>query len=174
MWHLLPYAQLLQLLEMDADELAVLLREEDFLDIKLKDKPVCEPLCWKDMRDVDLSAVKATMESLSLEGKKPFEFDYMMPQVEFSGKEIFGTRMIYLFSGLYQKSFDVPSEEYCSDELLESYRRVGVNGIYTQGVLYMLSEFPFDAVFGAALGQFFQSCKPLLPTDRQRRLKGEF
>ena len=144
MWHLLPYEQLLELLEVDADELAVLLREEDFLDIKLKDKPVCERLVWKDAAGLDLSAVKASMDSLSLEGKEPFQFDYIMPDVEFSGKEIFGTRMIYLFSGLYQKSFDVDSEEYCSDELLESYRRVGINGIYTQGVLYMLSEFPFE------------------------------
>ncbi|MBP3633662.1 MAG: hypothetical protein J6J43_03710 [Oscillospiraceae bacterium] len=144
MWHLLPYEQLLELLEMDADELAVLLREEDFLDIKLGDKPICERLAWKDMAGYDLSAVKASMESLSLEGKEPFQFEYIKPQVEFSGKEIFGTRMIYLFSGLYQKSFDVDSEEYCSDELLESYQRVGINGIYTQGVLYMLSEFPFE------------------------------
>lgn len=144
MWHLLPYEQLLELLNMDADELAVLLREEDFLDIKLGDKPMCERLRWKGTEHLDLSAVKTAMESLSLEGKAPFQFEYRMPDAEFSGKEIFGTRMIYLFSGLYQKSFDVDSEEYCSDALLESYRRVGINGIYTQGVLYMLSEFPFE------------------------------
>ena len=149
MWHLLDYAQLLELLEMDADELAVLLREEDFLDIKLGDKPMCERLSWKDIDLSRLSAVKEGMQSLSLEGKEPFQFEYMKPQVEFSGKEVFGTRMIYLFSGLYQKSFDVDSEEYCSDELLESYSRVGINGIYTQGVLYMLSEFPFEPSLSA-------------------------
>ena len=147
MWHLLPYEQLLQLLEVEADELAVLLREEDFLDIKLKEKPVCAPLSWKPLSAQEkeaLQGIKASMEQLSLDGKEPFKFQYIMPDVEFSGKEVFGTRMIYLFSGLYQKSFDVDSEEYCSDELLESYRRVGINGIYTQGVLYMLSEFPFE------------------------------
>lgn len=152
MWHLLPYDQLLQLLETDADELAVLLREEDFLDIKLKEKPDCAPLCWKPLTDGDRNAlqlVKAAMEQLCLDGKEPFQFEYIMPDVEFSGKEVFGTRMIYLFSGLYQKSFDVDSEEYCSDELLESYRRVGINGIYTQGVLYMLSEFPFEPSLSA-------------------------
>lgn len=147
MWHLLPYEQLLQLLETDEDSLAILLREEDFLDIKLSAKPVCPPLRWKPLSGQDMQAlrrIKASMDSLSPEGKPPFAFSYILPEVTFSGKERFATRMIYLFSGLYQKSFDVDSEEYCPDSLLESYRRVGINAIYTQGVLYMLSEFPFD------------------------------
>lgn len=147
MWHLLPYEQLIELLETDADDLAILLREEDFLDIKLQAKPDCERLLWKSLTDDDkkaLERVKASMSSLSLDGKKPFEFEFIMPNVEFSGKENFDSRIIYLFSGLYQKCLDVDSEEYCSDELLESYKRVGVNGIYMQGVLYMLSEFPFN------------------------------
>ena len=147
MWHLLPYEQLIELLETDADELAILLREEDFLNVKLQAKPDCEKLQWKPLSDEDkdaLKRVKASMSSLSLDGKKPFEFEFIIPDVEFSGKENFQSRIIYLFSGLYQKCLDVDSEEYCPDELLESYRRVGINGIYMQGVLYMLSEFPFN------------------------------
>ncbi len=147
MWHLLPYEQLIELLETDADELAILLREEDFLDIKLSAKPDCEELSWKPLTDEDkaqLARIKMSMDTLSLEGKKPFQFEFIMPDVEFSGKENFGSRIIYLFSGLYQKCLDVDSKEYCSDQLLESYSRVGVNGIYMQGVLYMLSEFPFN------------------------------
>ncbi len=147
MWHLLSYEQLTELLEIGADELAILLREEDFLDIKLGDKPVCERLSWKPLTDEDrvaLARIKASVDTLTLEGKEPFEFEYIMPEVELSGKENFGARIIYCFSGLYQKCLDVDSTEYCPDELLESYRRVGVNGIYIQGVLYMLTEFPFD------------------------------
>ena len=147
MWHLLPYTQLLQLLETDADSLALLLREEDFLDIKLSAKPVCPTLSWKPVSREDaraLERIRRTMDTLSLEGKQPFDFEYILPEVAFSGRERFATRMIYLFSGLYQKSFDVDSRVYCPDRLLESYRRVGINAVYTQGVLYMLSEFPFD------------------------------
>ena len=40
MWHILPYDQLLELLDMNEQALAVILREEDFLDIKLSDKPL--------------------------------------------------------------------------------------------------------------------------------------
>ena len=35
MWHILPYEQLFELLDTDADTLAVLMKEEDFLDEKL-------------------------------------------------------------------------------------------------------------------------------------------
>lgn len=164
MWHLLPYDQLLQLLELQADELAVLLREEDFLDIKLSDKPFCDKLCWTPLTDADKTAlkrVKASMEPLSLEGKQPFEFEYILPDIAFSGKENFGTRMIYLFSGLYQKSFDVDSEVYCPDSLLESYSRVGINAIYTQGVLYMLSEFPFEPALSVGYEKRLENLKKL-------------
>ncbi|KPL10587.1 hypothetical protein AMJ85_05510, partial [candidate division BRC1 bacterium SM23_51] len=44
-WHLLPYEQLLTLLDMSAEQLAYSLREDDFLFIKLGQlKPTCEPL----------------------------------------------------------------------------------------------------------------------------------
>jgi hypothetical protein len=44
-WHLLPYSQLLELLEMTPEHLAATLREDDFLFIKLGSlKPKCQPL----------------------------------------------------------------------------------------------------------------------------------
>jgi len=44
-WHLLPYEQLLQLLDWTPDELAFALREDDFLFIKLGSlKPTCPPI----------------------------------------------------------------------------------------------------------------------------------
>ena len=46
-WHLLPYEQLLTLLEWDAPRLARTLREDDFLFVKLGNlKPQCAPLRW--------------------------------------------------------------------------------------------------------------------------------
>jgi len=56
----------------------------------------------------------------------------------------FKTRYIYSFCGLYNDAFDVDSEIYCPDSLLESYARTGVNGIWLQAILYRLSEFPFE------------------------------
>ena len=48
-WHLLPYDQLLTLLDKSADELAFLLHEDDFLYIKLGSlKPSCDPVVYAD------------------------------------------------------------------------------------------------------------------------------
>src|SRR5437763_778398 len=47
-WHLLPYAQLLQLVEVTPAQLAFALREDDFLWVKLgRLKPRCEPLRFR-------------------------------------------------------------------------------------------------------------------------------
>src|SRR6185503_13167298 len=46
-WHLLPYEQLLTLLDWTPEKLAFVLREDDFLFVKLGNhKPKCEPLHW--------------------------------------------------------------------------------------------------------------------------------
>ena len=146
LWHILPYSQLLELLEMDEQTLAVILRDEDFLDIKLSDKPDCEPVYWRELTEEEklrTAEIKKVMETVDLGGVKPFDFKYSVPKITFSGKPLFETRMIYAFSGLYQHAFDVDSEVFCPDEMLEAYKNLGVNGIWTQGVLSQLTEFPF-------------------------------
>ena len=146
MWHVLPYDQLAELLETDPETLAVTLREEDFLDVKLSDKPDCPRVEFAELTESELAEtglIKEAMDSLSEDGVKPFDFRPVVPDTSFGGRELFGVRMIYLFSGLYQSSFDVASESFCSDEMLESYRRSGINGIWTQGILYRMTRFPF-------------------------------
>ncbi|MBQ8893020.1 MAG: hypothetical protein IJ043_01255 [Clostridia bacterium] len=146
LWNLLPYEQLLQLLDMDAHTFAVLLREDDFLDVKLADKPVCAPVTWQEPDSEQkkrLAEIKKIMEDLELSGVEPFNFNFDVPELKFHGKAVFDTRMIYSFSGLYQNAFEVDSGVYCPDEMLEAYSKLGVNGVWTQGVLYLLTEFPF-------------------------------
>lgn len=147
MWHILPYSQLLELLGMDKDTLAATLREEDFLDIKLGDKPVCDEVLWQELTQDEkkrTAKIKKIVEGIDVSGKTPFKFEYNIPKVELTGKEVFKTRMIYAFSGLYQNAFDVDSEVYLPNEQLEAYSKLGINGIWTQGVLSRLTEFSFD------------------------------
>ena len=147
MWHILPYSQLLELLDMDAKSFGRLLRDEDFLDIKLQDKPRCEKVTFRELTDDErlrTQKIKQIMMTVDLSGKRPFEFEYSIPEVSFGGREKFSTRMIYAFSGLYQHAFDIDSEEYLPDSQLEAYRRLGINGIWTQGILSQLAPFPFD------------------------------
>lgn len=147
MWHILPYSQLLELLGMTEGELALILKEEDFLAEKLREKPICEPVRWRELTDTEkqqTAKIKELMQTVDVSGKKSFEFEYSVPKINRDGQEVFKTRMIYAFSGLYQHAFDVPSEVYLPDEQLAAYRDLGVNGIWTQGVLSGLAEFPFE------------------------------
>ena len=152
MWHILPYEQLLELLGINAETLARLMREDDFLDIKLSDKPYCERVEWRELTETEKAQtqrIKQVMKELELSGKPPFSFEYEVPRLCFEGKERFSTRMLYAFSGLYQHAFDVDSEEFLSDEQLQAYQDLGINGIWTQGVLSQLALFPFDPTVSA-------------------------
>ncbi len=148
MWHILPYEQLLELLDMDEDTLARTMRDDDFLDVKLSDKPKCEKVEWRELTEDEQERtreIKEVMDGLDFSGEPPFSFRYDVPKLEFEGAECFSTRMIYAFSGLYQNAFDVDSEEFLPDNQLEAYRNLGINGIWTQGVLSRLAPYPFDA-----------------------------
>lgn len=146
LWHILPYSQLLELLEMGETEFATILREEDFLDVKLGDKPACEPVYFRALTDKERAQtqkIREIMSTLPPEKTKPFDFEYRVPKLQFSGDEVFHTRMIYAFSGLYQNAFEVDSRTYLPDALLEAYRNLGINAVWTQGLLSQLTEFPF-------------------------------
>ena len=152
LWHILPYEQLLELLDMDRNTFAKLLREEDFLDVKLGKKPVCEPLVWQELtqeQQKQTEALRQTMAGVELSGAAPFDFSYNAPKMEFSGKPLFDTRMIYGFSSLYQTALDVDSEEYCPDAMLEAYGNLGVNALWIPVALHDVSEFPFDKKLSA-------------------------
>lgn len=152
LWHILPYPQMLSLLGMEEDTFARILREEDFLDFKLGDKPVCEPVIWRALTEeekLQTQAIKEIVTGVDMGGVKPFDFRYDVADMGFSGKEKFGLRMVYCFSGLLGKAFDVDSRAYCPDEMLEAYQKVGINALWTQDVLYRLTEFPFDPKLSA-------------------------
>ena len=44
------------------EELAVILREEDFLDIKLGNKPVCEPVVWRELTKEEAARTRKVKE----------------------------------------------------------------------------------------------------------------
>lgn len=48
-WHVIPYSQLLEILDMTKDELAYTLKEDDFLFVKLQDKPDVEAVKYEPL-----------------------------------------------------------------------------------------------------------------------------
>lgn len=146
LWHILPYDQLLSLLQMDEETLAVILREEDFLDIKLGNKPACDPVIYRELTEEEQEQtawIRQIVSAQNIGGTEAFDFHYDVKDMKLSGNQLADLRMVYGFSGLYQHAFDVDSRTYCPDEMLEAYRKVGINAIWTQGVLFQLAEFPF-------------------------------
>lgn len=146
LWHLLPYEQILELLDMDETAFAIMLREDDFLDVKLGDKPACDPVYYRPLTEEEIARtaeIKAIMSALPPTKTEPFDFRFDVPTLQFSGKEHFQTRMIYAFSGLFNTAFEVDSTTFLPDALLEAYQKIGVNAIWTQGLLSQLTPSPF-------------------------------
>lgn len=89
-WHLLSYEQLLTLLDRTEDELALILKEEDFLSEKLGGvKPICEKITYKELNEAEKKAtlqIKAVMQKLYAEvsdrpKRQPFDF-YTFPKLK--------------------------------------------------------------------------------------------
>ncbi len=169
LWHILNYEQLLSFLDMDRDSFAKLLREEDFLDVKMgRSKPICPHLTWRELTQQEqeqTEQIRRTVSALDVQGAKPFAFDYAAEPMQFSGKPLFKTRLIYGFSNLYQNALEVDSEQYCPDSLLQAYGALGINALWIPVALHDISEFPFDPSLSrgyetrlARLRQFAQRC----------------
>ena len=64
-WHILPYSQLLDLIELTEEELAFTLREEDFFGIKLgQTKPDVQPFKYRHLTDEEKEKTKRIKEKL--------------------------------------------------------------------------------------------------------------
>ena len=81
-WHLLPYSQILELLDWTEERLAYVLKEDDFLDIKLGEfKPDCEELFYRELtpeEKLKTQKIKASIEKSGIDFNSdeavPFNF----------------------------------------------------------------------------------------------------
>ncbi len=152
-WHLLPYEQLLRLLEWTPGKLDFILREDDFLWHKLgKLKPKVEAAKWAPLNEDEQAATSRISKIVdkyfanSKEIEKPFEFfkkysETALPKQ--SGKsDSFDLKFIYSYHALCGDALLEPELEPYPDELLKAYSNLGINGVWLQGILYSL--FPLD------------------------------
>lgn len=81
-WNVLPYEQILQLLDYTEQRLSFILKEDDFLDYKLGEKCDCQPVYYRELTETEAAQtkrIKAAMEQfvapLLAEGvEPPFDF----------------------------------------------------------------------------------------------------
>lgn len=159
-WHLLTYAQICELLGWRRERLAYVLREDDFLSVKLGGfKPDVPPLLYRPLTEKEQAQTaqirrltRRYLAQMPPQQAKPFDFEPYFSL--FSGREptvrertSADRRIVYSYCALYGDVFsdEALMEASFPESLLESYRRIGINGIWVQAVLYTLVPFPFDA-----------------------------
>lgn len=162
-WHLIPYEQLLALLDWTPDELHFTLLEDDFLLIKLGMlKPKCEPIHWSEpdevakKREAEIARVvrEAFPEGTGLTREPLFDFVRQLSE-PVSAEELsinmnrkpdrMSPRYCYSYFAPYGDPLIDPSIEPYPDGLLQRLSIAGADGVWLQGVLYKLAPFPWDA-----------------------------
>ena len=159
-WHLLPYDQLLRLLDMTPQELAYALREDDFLWIKLGSlKPKCETLKYQPPDDATRvraaeirRCVAACFGQDILKPAEPrFEFVRRLGQARPAAVRppaaalqppkdpLFALRFVYSYFALYGDPLMQPELDPYPDGLLQRLAEVGVDGVWMHVVLRNLA-----------------------------------
>ncbi len=146
-WFLLDLDDICVLLSIDRNKLEYLLKEEDFLCVKLGGyKPFCDkisylPLSEKEQKETE--KIARFISSLGNDEGRPFDFfsNNQLSPIKYndSGSD----KIIYGYLSPCGDVFSVDSKTYLPDELLVEYQKVGINGIWFHVVLSELSPYPF-------------------------------
>lgn len=148
-WFLLPYSQLEALLGFTEERLAYVLKEEDFLNVKLGNyKPECKEVKYSPLNEEQIAKtekIAAVVAENKIKNSAPaFRFfDKIDPSAEIpkpNGK----TRFIHGYRTPCGDPFMEDSNDYLPDEVLLKYQQEGINGIWIHGILSTLSPYPFD------------------------------
>ena len=146
-WHLLPYDQLLTLLDVSAEQLEQILREDDFLFIKLGNhKPKCERLSYTPP-DAEVAGRAAKVRRLvetefgdkvAQPGEPRFAFLQRWEAPVENPRPAPPTdapRFVYSYAALFGDPLLDPSLDPFPDGLLQELADRGVNGVWLHVVL---------------------------------------
>ncbi len=181
-WHLLPYDQLLEILEMTPEQLDFALREDDFLWSKLGSlKPKCERLVYsapdEAARRRATEIKRIVEEEFGAEIRRPAEprFHFVQqlstPAVPASSparpvsddEQQLSLRYIYSYFAVYGDPLLNPELDPYPDGLLQRLSALGINGVWLHVVLRDLApggtEFP---EFGAGHERRLASLRALV------------
>lgn len=182
-WHLLPYEQLLDLLDWTPEQLAYTLREDDFLWTKLGSlKPRCEPLRYRAPDDAARARDRAIAgivrdqfgEKAGLPVEPLFRFVADLSEVRAPAaqrpaqEERFAPRYCYSYFGLYGDPLLEPDADPYPDGFLDRLAAAGADGIWLQGVLYRLAEFPWEPGLSAGREERLENLRWLVTRARER------
>ncbi|MBI1319875.1 MAG: hypothetical protein GC168_13175 [Candidatus Hydrogenedens sp.] len=155
-WHLLPYPQLMELLDMTEEQLAFTLREDDFLYIKLGSlKPDCPPLRYTEPDEAVLQrerAMAAEMQAAFPEGPATLQEPLFQFVADLSAplesppparESRFAPRYCSSYFALFGDPLLEEDIDPFPDGLLDRLKASGVDGVWMHAVLYQLAPFPW-------------------------------
>ncbi len=157
-WHLCTYEQILILLNISDEELAFILKEDDFMWIKLGGmKPMVDAPKYTALTDEELQQTRKIAELLKdrfpagygqQDNAFAFVEDFHVPvsesEVGKSSNKTENLRMIYPYFALCGDALIDESIDPFPERILKEYADAGINGIWMHMVLYQLVEFPFE------------------------------
>ena len=154
-WHLLPYEQLLELLDWPAEKLAYTLREDDFLFVKLGNlKPRCEPLRYQLpdaaalRREEEIARIVHADFPEGVRGRDPlFSFVKELsspPPRRPKTANSEALKFCYSYFALYGDPLLETEADPYPEGYLARLAEAGVTGVWLQAVLYKLAPFPWE------------------------------
>lgn len=157
-WHLCTYEQIVTLLNISPEELAFILKEDDFMWVKLGGmKPLVEPPKYAPLTDEELQQTKRIAKLIKDRfpagyGKQDNAFvfveEFHVPVSDKDEKKKMkkteNLRMIYPYFALCGDALIDESIDPFPERILKEYADAGINGIWMHMVLYQLVEFPFE------------------------------
>ena len=182
-WHLLPYGQLLALLDWTPEHMAYTLREDDFLYLKLGNlKPQCELLHYSPPTAAATGRAREIARVLGEEfptgfpeSKEPlFQFVQDLSSRPPSSplnlpvkKPLLTPRFCYSYFALYGDPLLEPDADPYPDAYLERLAQSGVDGVWLQGVLSKLAPFPWNAGMSEHHAQRLHNLRRLVARARK-------
>jgi len=149
-WHLLDYAGLCRLLDITEEKLLFILKEDDFFWIKMGEfKPDSGTPTWHEPTEAELQGLESIRRQIAASPLSDLTenaydflpyFNRVIPENEIITVPNSDLRMIYSYFALYGDPLLTPELDPYPDGLLQEYARLGVNGIWMQGLLYQLVE----------------------------------
>ncbi len=148
-WHLLPYEQIEKLLDISADKLEFILKNEDFLADKLGGyKPQCEEVVYAPLNQNQIEqSLKISKTVKACYDKKYADKFNFFPQKKVgicNAKQRKGERIVHGYLTPCGDVFTEDCHRYMPDGLLYEYAQRGINGVWVHGLLSSLSPYPFD------------------------------
>ncbi len=148
-WYLLNYTQLTTLLGYTEEKLDFLLKEEDFLFVKLGwTKPECPEITYTALTEQEIAETERLAKTVSqyIAAPEIAPFDFFAKTSLPSAQEeeaANALRMVHGYITPGGDAFSVDCNTYLSDELLSAYRAQGVNALWMHALLSSLSYYPF-------------------------------